>query len=99
MSHTPGPWSWSFDYTTSDGRKTFSLVCDQYEYGILSCDGEENSPQCLGPQGEADARLIAAAPELLDALQQFVQACKKQGIKLGAITGLAEHVIAKATGQ
>ncbi|MGU1528618.1 hypothetical protein ACSEOK_26890 [Pseudomonas aeruginosa] len=71
QSHTPGPWKWSESYKTEDGRETFTLVCENYEYGILSCDGLGNSPQSLGPQGMADAKLIAAAPELLEALQDL----------------------------
>lgn len=71
QSHTPGPWEWSESYKTEDGRETFTLVCENYEYGILSCDGLGNSPQSLGPQGMADAKLIVAAPELLEACQAF----------------------------
>ncbi|HCE6244632.1 hypothetical protein [Pseudomonas aeruginosa] len=71
QSHTPGPWKWSESYKTEDGRETFTLVCENYEYGILSCDGLGNSPQSLGPQGLADAKLIVAAPELLEALQDL----------------------------
>ena len=62
--HTPGPWDWSFRYTTEDSRSTWTLLGDG-GYGILSCDGEGNSPQGIGD--EANARLIAAAPDLLDA--------------------------------
>ncbi|HBN7642776.1 hypothetical protein NDR77_25795 [Pseudomonas aeruginosa] len=72
QSHTPGPWKWSESYKTEDGRETFTLVCENYEYGILSCDGLGNSPQSLGPQGMADAKLIVAAPELLEALEACV---------------------------
>jgi hypothetical protein len=64
--HTPGPWAWSPHYKTGDGRATWSLIGSQDGYGILSCDGDENSPQ--GLNDEANARLIAAAPELLEAL-------------------------------
>lgn len=73
QSHTPGPWKWSESYKTEDGRETFTLVCENYEYGILSCDGLGNSPQSLGPQGMADAKLIVAAPELLEALQGMLE--------------------------
>ncbi len=33
QSHTPGPWKWSESYKTEDGRETFTLVCENYEYG------------------------------------------------------------------
>ncbi len=96
QSHTPGPWKWSESYKTEDGRETFTLVCENYEYGILSCDGLGNSPQSLGPQGMADAKLIVAAPELLEALQvciaQITALCSADDIP-----DQARAAIAKAT--
>lgn len=53
---TPGEWYWSDAYHTQDGRKTWSLIGDG-GFGILSCDGEENSPQSVNA---AAAELIAA---------------------------------------
>ncbi len=65
--HTPGPWRWSKDYNTGDGRETWSLI-GSYGYGILSCDGVANSPQGLGHT--SNANLIAAAPDLLAACKE-----------------------------
>lgn len=62
--HTPGPWEWTTNYTSSTNEPTWSLI-DGTGYGILSCDGIGNSPQGLGGTGHANARLIAVAPELL----------------------------------
>lgn len=101
--HTPGPWEWSDKYRTADSeRNTWSLLGDG-GYGILSCDGDENSPQSLGKSGEANARLIAAAPELLDALRSMLVQ-----FNFNTITGIvhdesavivkAREAIAKATG-
>lgn len=56
MGPTPGEWYWSDAYPTQDGRKTWSLIGDG-GFGILSCDGEENSPQSVNT---AAAELIAA---------------------------------------
>jgi len=53
---TPGEWYWSDAYPTQDGRETWSLIGDG-GFGILSCDGEENSPQSVNA---AAAELIAA---------------------------------------
>ena len=55
--HTPGPWS------VSKGSAYY--VC---------CDGSwiASAMGIRGPEGEANARLIAAAPELLAALEAFV---------------------------
>ncbi|MBA1366795.1 hypothetical protein [Burkholderia gladioli] len=68
---TPGPWEWDDRYPSSNtGEKTWSLI-GANGYGILSCDGEENSPQ--GLNDDANAKLIAAAPELVEALQAIAQ--------------------------
>jgi hypothetical protein len=56
MGPTPGQWYWSDAYPTQDGRKTWSLIGDG-GVGILSCDGDENSPQSVN---FAAAELIAA---------------------------------------
>ena len=61
--HTPGPWSWPCPPSSNpDWRK------------IVSTDGAEiASVPFLGSAYEtiANARLIAAAPDLLDALQRL----------------------------
>lgn len=63
--HTPGPWAWengSLQY--GDGKWLSSpsgMVLDYAGCGSHECDIKE-----------ADARLIAAAPELLEALEQIV---------------------------
>lgn len=69
--HTPGPWEWTNDIRTGDGRKTWSLI-GKHGYGVLSCDGEANSPQDLGGDGESNAHLIVAAPDLLEASEAVV---------------------------
>jgi len=71
MSHTPGPWQWSDEYLTSNQDKTWSLLGAD-GYGILSCDGLGNSPQEIGSNGRANARLISAAPDLLEALVDLI---------------------------
>ena len=65
MGPTPGEWYWSDAYPTQDGRKTWSLIGDG-GFGILSCDGDENSPQSVN---FAAAELIAACdPDTIRAL-------------------------------
>ena len=56
--HTPGPWNYAED-ELRPGR--FSI----YHNGPIAYCGDAN-PSCTG-DGEANARLIAAAPALLDA--------------------------------
>lgn len=68
---TPGPWEWDDRYPSSNtGEKTWSLIGAD-GYGILSCDGVENSPQ--GLNDDANAKLIAAAPELVEALSELLE--------------------------
>ena len=57
--HTPGPWKW-FDYP--DGRK---LLCAQNR-AVIHC------PDASITCDSDDARLIAAAPDLLAALKAMM---------------------------
>src|SRR5690606_3120636 len=83
MGPTPGEWYWSDAYPTQDGRKSWSLIGDG-GFGILSCDGEENSPQSVNT---AAAELIAACDpdtirELLaerDQLAAALEAAREDG--------------------
>ena len=61
MTHTPGPWT----YEIGRGCKTIS---GRY-HEIADTVGLDNE---LGGQDEANARLIAAAPELLEALKAIL---------------------------
>jgi len=96
--HTPGPWEWTPDFETVDGRETWSLV-NADGWGILSCDGVENSPQVA--TSIHDARLIAAAPDLLAALVEIRQVARDNDTHSHRmrISMLADAAIAKAKGQ
>ncbi len=63
--HTPGPWKWSGEYTHPCGKPAWTLLGRHGLYGILTCD-QGSAPQDLND--EANARLIAAAPEMFEAL-------------------------------
>lgn len=81
--HTPGPWNVA--------KTTFGqTIIDAPSIGEIVCRVEEWSEK----QDEANARLIAAAPELLDALKLVVQRCGPNSTD-GAI---ARAAIAKAEG-
>lgn len=63
--HTPGPWK---VFTTTDGRKVVG-VGEMTGDGITDCGfgvWRQGSDECL-----ANARLIAAAPDLLAALLAY----------------------------
>jgi hypothetical protein len=87
--HTPGPWA-------SNSADSFELGVYGNGYRIAKMTGGEINRDI------ANARLIAAAPELLDALQAIVKSLADQDDE-----GLIEHAqqmidaraaIAKATG-
>jgi len=62
MSHTPGPWE--IESSFDPGYKSISAQKHTALAQVVWCmEDEGRSPEC-----EANARLIAAAPELLDAL-------------------------------
>lgn len=67
MSHTPGPWSASEhgDYGDYDGNSIIILGDDLRVAVVLGYDTEET---------QANARLIAAAPFLLETLEYIARA-------------------------
>lgn len=93
MSHTPGPWK----VTPSDPSWGVSI------YWVTALPNMEKEVATVaGPQNrtsEANATLIAAAPDLLAALKAYVEACYQQDIRLGTITGMAQDAIDKAEGN
>jgi len=94
QQHTPGPWkcsqhlghpAWSVHMDAGD-RGRGSTIVD----GVAGIDLEQRL---------ANARLIAAAPDLLEALQYMLEVCPaidKQGEEAHQ---LANAAIAKATGE
>jgi len=80
--HTPGPWGFSgpWGWLTKEGG--FSIVAGKQNEQVVICSRNSCGPDA----GEmiANARLIAAAPDMLEALKnarQFIS----NGIQLGYI--------------
>lgn len=107
MSYTKGPWKLCRHIATTEGDK--ECPCG-YRGGIWGPDGEHiicemgcavtpgeeglEPPRYERPQELANARLIAAAPELLEALQDLLAAdAEVRWTKLAA----CEAAILKAT--
>ena len=79
--HTPGPW-----------KSKPSLHGKKYRYVQIGND-ENYTTLELRP---ADARLISAAPDMLDALNEALGLCT-EGIRGREIMGKVRAAIAKAT--
>jgi len=88
--HTPGPWEIKRHYDS--GYKNISAQKHTALAQVVWCmEDEDRSPEC-----EANAHLIAAAPELLEALERV----KATGVFLGAIPQeMMDAAIAKAKGE
>ena len=80
VKHTPGPWEWSDDGNGNCwGRAGLKpCVLSATVHGLVYVD-------------DADARLIAAAPDLLEALREME--------RLHGATALSRAAIAKAEGR
>ncbi len=96
MSHTPAPWF----AVEAESMKYCSVV--EFEYGsgargtvgLVGTDGATVGASNLDEQN-ANARLIAAAPEMLDALRNFTAG---RDITYLAALEAARDAIEKATG-
>ena len=112
--HTPGPWEWvnPEDDTPwiSPGNASLRTVKHYGEDKTEIRDGKRYTSFSLPKfiidhqhlENEANARLIAAAPELLDALEGLLKGVYGDGYALPAgapATQYARAVIAKAKGE
>jgi hypothetical protein len=98
--HTPGPWT----AVKLQDRETFNIFADGFVSATCQVSRMENSTRSTsGSETTANARLIAAAPDLLEALR----VCASQSIgadwtpeqALAFIKQHARAVIAKVTGE
>ncbi len=107
--HTPGPWTISWYNCTMD-KEDVEHAKSKGNLNAKVGDVLWRAPRSIGPCGsehshwggdlltveEADARLIAAAPDLLEALQHLMVA---HGEQLDYAFQQAQDAIAKATGS
>lgn len=91
MKHTPGPWQFTTNMYGIDNMQVYGVEDKNGPSGVANCGYGEGS--------EANARLIAAAPELLEACQAYVAIYghRKEHLSAHAMK-LAIAAIAKATG-
>lgn len=91
QAHTPGPWEWTHDAEPYSSQWTLSP-------GVLMVDGQDGTPG--GDEiDRANARLIAAAPELLDACDFALSILEALGNGSGDAANACRAAIAKAEGR
>lgn len=71
--HTPGPWTWQLSLDNGLELKA--------QGGFKAIITTNEDSRRLAISGEADARLISAAPELLDALQALHRVCMAMNLE------------------
>ena len=102
-SPTQGKWR-SYGCTVYSGEMVIAGAYCEGNRNLSKCLSSEDTPNSEGLCGEgwdeamANARLIAAAPELLQIAKDYVSLCQWHDIK-GAALDLALASIAKAEGR
>lgn len=93
MSHTPGPWNVVTEFASADDEGIDIQFVAAIEPIIYSCDMAGNSEQQF-----SNARLIAAAPELLEACEYTLSVLILNHLENGAAGDMLRNSIAKAKG-
>ena len=96
--HTPGPWSYRRKGSSQEWEidSGYCPILDHQSWKglavIYGCDDDKKNGSIVG---DANARLIAAAPELLEALEELLAETWING----AFADKARAAIAKAKGE
>lgn len=88
---TPGKWIAKLE----DGRNAHDIIVDREDYAWVASVHQQFHDVATVEQAEANAKLIAAAPELLEALQELLKFCKSHNMD-NHYTESAEGIINKA---
>jgi hypothetical protein len=96
--HTPGPWKYNSKLSGSENHRGFYITANR---GMTI--GELHPLDPDGDEGKANARLISAAPDLLESLKAILACDGSRGIydatKHIKEIQLAEIAIKKAEGK
>ena len=76
--HTKGPWRIGHQYKSTLGGNGYTVLAD-LAVGVVAITEVESVTTCVHPQNEANARLIAAAPDLLAALEAMLNDYRSEG--------------------
>lgn len=95
MAHTPGPWAASLSEHVLDGNRIVSTRVNGPRRGIVATAyaHERNVDEC-----DANARLIAAAPELLRCLESATELLKSEPLLVNTVRSF-RRAIALAKGE
>lgn len=100
-AYTPGPWVVLDEHPAGvKDRSVMAVDQDGHHYYVATVHDTASHDGCWA----ADARLVAASPELLEALRVVEQAglIRQDGVidagVLAAVQGVARAAIVKATG-
>lgn len=100
LQHTPGPWEWDWRYDTDRAEADCGVFTQGRSIGLGHAYAVARCPRYQKKERwEADGRLIAAAPDLLEACQAFIERFDSgQGrcANTDYVAGLMRAAIAKA---
>lgn len=91
MKHTPGPWH------NEKHRSGYSITADIDQYIADAHEWTGGSKDCATSM--ANAHLIAAAPEMFDALENIIQADSARGCMTQGDFDKVLQAIKKAKGE
>ena len=101
MTHTPGPWIADGYYVRQSGISGTRMIADVCYTGPHHTPPDEYPKICRFAD-ESNAQIIAAAPELLEALQMLLTIepnCLSTDAYERSLWENARETIAKATGK
>lgn len=101
QGHTPGPWAYRpdkyDDWGTVKGGDGF-VICQARDYRFSDDDHLSECRRNGVDPWEANARLIAAAPDMLEALKEFVARVDRGEVRSKKTYTAFKALIAKAEG-
>jgi len=95
-THTPGPWTLGDKIIPHTGECGRLMGGCRHVFGPNQPDGAQNLIGTITQ--DANARLIAAAPDLLEACRGMLRHLEREGLQFDAMDD-ARAAIAKATGK
>jgi len=84
VKHTPGPWHYEYDNSDTGAGQWFNILGPDGD-GLLHCS--YNASPEVEKRCEANARLMATAPELLAQLKFAVAILEEANFRLGYAPG------------